>query len=140
MRAVRLPTVRLLAGVLAGATVFGVGGCGSDGPTADPELFCQRLDRLASNDPFDAFGDVATPDQVETAFAALRERAAELVEVAPERARSAADEYRAAVIAIDDLLRGAGYSSSVDPQAYQPLQLDYIEAAQRLERFLEAEC
>src|SRR3546814_6016541 len=54
----------------------------SDGDGADaagdPELFCDRLDRLVRNDPFLAFGERATNDEIAMAFDALVQRADEL--------------------------------------------------------------
>ena len=124
--------------LLVSSALAGCGGGGSD--DGDPARFCDRLDRLTRNDPFLAFGDQATPAEMQEAFAALRERADELVEVAPPDVRAASNDYRDAVRALDDLLAGAGYSTDVDPVAYGEQQVAYVEAAQRLERYLRAEC
>jgi hypothetical protein len=130
---------RLGALVLAAAVVVG---CSGDGPgDGDPARFCQRLDRLAGNDPFLAFGDSASPDDIEAAFTALIDRADALVAVAPPAARGAATDYAEAATALDSLLAGAAYvGSDVDAAAYGRQQAAYAEAAQRLERYLEAEC
>jgi hypothetical protein len=133
---------RLLAALLAGALVSGAGltGCGDDSGDGDPAAFCQRLDRLTENDPFQAFGDTATKTEMQEAFTALKARADELVEVAPAAAQAAATDYRDAVLGLDELLAGAGYGTDVDVRAYREQQTAYVEAAQRLERYLTAEC
>jgi hypothetical protein len=130
---------RLGALVLAAAALAG---CGDGGPgDGDPARFCERLDRLTGNDPFLAFGDTASPDDIEAAFSALIDRADALVEVAPPAARAAATDYAEAATELDSLLAGAAYSGSeVDAAAYGRQQGAYAEAARRLERYLEAEC
>src|SRR3546814_15665107 len=59
----------------------------SDGDGADaagdPELFCDRLDRLVRNDPFLAFGERATNDEIAMAFLALVQRTNDLSAVPP---------------------------------------------------------
>jgi hypothetical protein len=126
--------------LLAGAAVLGA--CGDDGDSAgDPALFCERLDRLTRNDPFLAFGETADAGDIEVAFGALVDRAGELLDVAPPEARAAARDYADAVEALDSLLAGAAYSpTEVDARAYRNEQVAYAEAAQRLERYLDAEC
>jgi hypothetical protein len=119
---------------------LGLSGCGDDGEDGDEAAFCEELDRLTENDPFLAFGDTATEAEMEEAFTALRERAEELAELAPEAARGAATDYRDAVVGLDDLLAEAGYGTDVDPVAYQSEQVRYVEAAQRLERYLDTDC
>lgn len=121
--------------------VTGLAACGGgDDDTADAATFCLRLERLAENDPFLAFGDTATPGEIRTAFTALRERSQELVEVAPPEARAAARDYRDAVQGLDDVLAEADYGTDVDARTYRDHQGDYVEASQRLERYLAAEC
>jgi len=130
----------LLIALLAGTAVLGA--CGDDGDsTGDPALFCERLDRLTRNDPFLAFGETADAGDIEVAFGALVARAGELLDVAPPEARAAARDYADAVEALDSLLAGAAYSpTDVDARAYRNEQVAYAEAAQRLERHLDAEC
>lgn len=117
-------------------------GCGDDGPgDGDAARFCERLDRLASNDPFAAFGDTASAQDIERAFAALVERADELLDVAPPDVRAAAGEYADAARALDAMLADAGYLPDVaDPGAYREQQTAYTEVAARLERYLEGQC
>lgn len=116
-------------------------GCGGDGGTVDAAAFCDRLDRLTQNDPFLAFGDTATPAEIEQAFGALVERAGELLEAAPDEARGAARDYAEAASALDSLMAGAGYDGAlVDARAYRAEQLTYSEAADRLLRYLDAQC
>lgn len=126
--------------VLAAAvTLAGCGGGGSD--DGDHAAFCDRLDRLTTNDPFAAFGDRATAADIEVAFEALVQRAQELVDVAPPEARAAADQYAEAAEALDGLLEDVGYDgAAVDARAYRGHQVAYGEAADRLERYLSAEC
>ena len=125
--------------ILAVALVLA--GCGDDGPGADPEAFCLRLDRLTGNDPFLAFGDTATPAEIEEGFAALVARADELAEVAPEEVRSAAETYAEAAAGMDELMADAGYDAAgLDARAYRDEQERYTEAADRLLRYLETEC
>jgi hypothetical protein len=130
-------TVAVVVGGLAVAAALVARG---EDPQPDQEVFCQRLDRLSSNDPFLAFGDRASPEEIQAGFAALRERAGELVEVAPDDVRNAARDYRQAVVALDDLLAAADYRSDVDPNEYRKQQLLYVEASQRLERYLTGVC
>jgi len=136
MRLVR-PLHLALAVVVGGAVL--ASGCGND-DDADPAAFCERLERLTENDPFAAFGDTASEAEMEAAFAALTERAEELVEVAPDDAEAAATDYRDAAVALDELLAGAGYGIDVDVREYREQQLAYTEAAQRLERYLTTGC
>ncbi|MGK2949024.1 MAG: hypothetical protein ACSLFP_10645 [Acidimicrobiales bacterium] len=125
------------------AVALGLAGCQDSGPgdDGDQAAFCQRLDRLTANDPFQAFGDVATGDQIEAAFAALTARADELVEVAPPEPRGAARDYAEAADELSELLDRAGYDPvEVDSRAYRDAQQTYVEAADRLLRYLDAEC
>jgi hypothetical protein len=127
----------LLAIVLA----VGVGACGDDGGGADPVAFCDRLDRLARNDPFDAFGAEAGAEEIRAGFTALRQRAVELVPLAPEAVRPTAHEYADAVTAMDSLMAGAGYDgAALDIEAYRIEQQRYAEASRLLLRHLDAEC
>jgi hypothetical protein len=126
--------------VVLGALVV-VGACGDDDSSADPAAFCAQLDRLATNDPFEAFGDRATPADIEVAFDALVDRSAELLEAAPEEARATARDFAESADALDDLLAGAAYDgSAVDARAYREEQARYITASERLERYLDNEC
>ena len=127
-----------LAAALAACGGGGSGGGDGDG---DQAAFCDRLDRLTRNDPFLVFGDAATADEIEVAFEALVERAAELLDVAPPEARAAARDYAESAEALDALLAAAGYDgAAVDARAYREQQVTYAEAAARLERYLTSEC
>jgi hypothetical protein len=127
--------------VVAAVAVAALLGCGDGGPTADPEAFCLRLDRLTTNDPFLAFGDTATPTEIEQGFEALVTRADELLEVAPEDVRPAARRYRDAAVAMDELMAEAGYDGArLDARAYREEEVTYTEAADLLIRYLEVEC
>src|SRR5688500_18688429 len=131
MRRLVVLALGVLLPVVATSAACGDGGRG-DG---DATRFCERLDRLTSNDPFLAFGDTASADDIETAFGALIDRADELVDVAPPAARAAASDYADAAKALDALLADAGYvGAEVEAVAYRHEQTDYAEAAQRLER------
>ena len=132
----RLITLLLLPAVALAA-------CGDDGPSEAEKAatFCTRLERLAENDPFAAFGDRATSSEIEEAFTALVARAVELLDTAPEEARAAARDYAEASEALDELMAGAAYDgAAVDQRAYRDEQTTYVAAAQRLERYLESEC
>jgi hypothetical protein len=128
--------------VPACALLAGSGACSdSGGGDGDQALFCERLDRLTRNDPFLAFGDTASADDIEVAFRALVERSEELVAVAPRDGRAAARDYAEAVDALDSILAGAAYDPLVvDAGEYVARQADYATAAQRLERYLDATC
>jgi hypothetical protein len=117
--------------------------CGDDGPS-DAEraaTFCERLERLTRNDPFAAFGDRATAEEVQAAFTALVARAEELLDGAPDEARAAARDYADAAEGLDSVLAGAAYDgTAVDQRAYREHQTAYVAAATRLERYLDSEC
>lgn len=135
--------MRTILAVLVAVSVAltGCGGDGAGGGDGDQAAFCQRLDRLTANDPFAAFGDVATGDQIEEAFRALTARAEELVEVAPPEPRGAARDYAEAADELAALLDEAGFDPvAVDTRAYRDAQQTYVEAADRLLRYLDAEC
>lgn len=137
--------MRRLSVLVAIAVLTGTGlvtGCGNGNcHKGNQAQFCERLDRLTRNDPFLAFGDAASADDIELAFDALTERADELVDLAPPEARGAARDYAGAAKVLDQLLADAGYvPAGVDTRAYQDQQVTYVEAAQRLERYLTAEC
>lgn len=126
---------------VAVAVLLALSACGDDGPSADPEVFCQRLDHLATNDPFLAFGAAASPEEIEQGFEALVLRADELVDVAPDEVRPAAQTYRDAAAAMDELMAAAGYAPTrLDARAYRDEEVAYTEAADRLLRHLETEC
>jgi hypothetical protein len=126
-------------GILA-ATLLLVA-CGGDADDADPALFCQRLDRLTQNDPFLAFGESATSAEIQEGFRALVARAEELVDVAPDDARSTARTFAESANAMADALREAGFDpSALDTRTYRDAQLTYAEASDRLLRYLESEC
>jgi hypothetical protein len=127
--------------ILTVTVLTGAAACGGGSGDGDQTLFCERLDRLTRNDPFHAFGDRASAADIEVAFGALVDRADELVDVAPPEARPAARDYADAAHALDSLLAGTGYEpTGVDTRAYRNEQVAYTEAAQRLERYLTAEC
>lgn len=134
--------MRRLAVLLAVIVLTGATGCGDGGSgDGDQVLFCERLDRLTRNDPFQAFGDRASAADIEVAFRALVARADELVEVAPPQVRAAARDYADAARALDSLLAGTAYEpTGVDSRAYRSEQVAYTEAASRLQRYLDAEC
>lgn len=134
--------MRRLAGLgVAALMVLGTACSAGHDDEGDQPLFCQRLDRLTRNDPFLGFGDVASADDIEVAFAALTRRADELVDVAPPEARAAARDYAEAAAGLDALLTQADYDpSQVDVRAYRNEQVSYAQAADRLERYLKAEC
>jgi hypothetical protein len=130
-------------GVLAVALVVVSGACigGGGDDDGDAATFCDRLDRLTRNDPFLAFGDQATADDIEAAFDALVDRAEDLVDVAPPEARAAARDYAESAAALDEVLADAGYDgAAADARAYRDHQVAYTDAANRLERYLDAEC
>ncbi|MDQ2650382.1 MAG: hypothetical protein M3Z03_12625 [Actinomycetota bacterium] len=115
---------------------------GDDGdPAPDPAAFCRSLERLADNDPFEAFGDRATEAEISAAFDALVQRADELLELAPDEPRGAARDLAETSRRLRDLLAEAGGNAAeVDGLAYSDAQARYDEAASRLERYLTAEC
>lgn len=115
--------------------------CGGGDDGGDVAAFCDRLDRLSSNDPFAALGSSATGAEVRIAFQALVERAGELVEVAPPEPRPAAERYEDTTVELESLLAGAGYDGArVDTAAYRQAQLDYADAADDLLRYFDRSC
>jgi len=137
--------MRRLAVILAVILVVIVvlAGCagGDDDADGDAAAFCDRLDRLTDNDPFLAFGDTATPDEIEQAYAALVERTEELLDVAPEEARAAARTYAESAAALDALMADAGYDgTAVDARAYRNEELAYADASNLLLRYLDTQC
>jgi hypothetical protein len=133
---VRRPRSLVVALVVAAAACGG----GGDGD-GDPAAFCDRLDRLTRNDPFLAFGDTATPGEIEQGFAALADRADELVDVAPPEARGATRDLADAVDDMASLMDAAGFDGeALDARAYRDAQVTYAEASDRLLRYLDAEC
>jgi len=139
--AMRRLAVRRLA-ALAAVALAALPACGGrQHASGDKALFCARLDRLTRNDPFLGFGDTASADDIEVAFGALVDRSDELVDVAPPEARPAARDYADAAKALNALLADASYlPKGVDTRAYRDEQIAYVEASQRLERYLRAEC
>lgn len=129
-------------GVAVAAVTFLLAACGGGGDDdVDTATFCDRLDRLTRNDPFGAFGDRATEADVEAAFEALVARAEELVEAAPPEARAAARDFEESAAALDEILAEVDYDGTkADPRAYREQQVAYIDASERLERYLTAEC
>ena len=128
---------------VVGASLLVVGACSGAGSSdsAKAKEFCTRLDRLSTNDPFRAFGDRATPKEIQVAFTALVARTKELVSVAPDELKPTARDYAKAAKALDSLMAGAAYDgSAVDARAYRDAQTDYIAAANLLERYLDTDC
>jgi hypothetical protein len=124
-----------------GLIVLATTGGGDDEPSADRGAFCERLDRLTSNDPFAAFGERATAAEIAQAFDALVARTEELVDLAPDDVRGAARDAADSATRLRDLLAAAdGDASEVDPLAYRAAQDRYTEAGDRLERYLTSEC
>lgn len=142
MGSVGSAVVRRLAVLFSVTVLIGAAACGDDGSgDGDQALFCERLDRLTRNDPFQGFGERASAADIEVAFGALVARADELVEVAPPEVRPAARDYAEAAHALDSLLAGTAYEpTGVDTRTYRNEQVAYTEAAQRLQRYLTAEC
>jgi hypothetical protein len=135
----------LLAGaaiaLLGAVAVVALRAGGDDGPKPDQAAFCQRLDRLTSNDPFAAFGDRATEAEIAQAFDALVARTDELVDLAPDEARGAARDAAEGARRLRDLLAEAGGDAdAVDALAYRDAQDRYTAAGDRLERYLSASC
>ena len=135
--------MRRLAVILAVilVVILVLAGCAGGDADGDAAAFCDRLDRLTENDPFLAFGDTATPDEIEQAYAALVERAEELLDVAPEEARAAARTYADSAAALDALMADAGYDgTAVDARAYRNEELAYADASNLLLRYLDTQC
>jgi hypothetical protein len=126
---------------IAGVALLVNAGGGDDDPAPDPVAFCRSLERLADNDPFEAFGDRATEAEIAAAFDALVARADELLDLAPDEPRGAARDLAETSRRLRDLLADAGGDpAEVDGLAYSDAQARYDEAAGRLERHLTAEC
>ena len=124
----------------AAGLLLAVVGC-SSGSSADPKLFCARLERLTQNDPFTKFGDAATTAEMRAAFDALHVSARALAHVAPDEGRRAATDYADAVDRMRSLMAGAAFDGSqVDLSRYRDAELDYYVASGRLERYLHSSC
>jgi hypothetical protein len=128
---------------VVGAALLLVTACSSGGPTQKTQarVFCSRLERLSTNDPFRAFGDRATAKEIEAAFTALVARSKELADAAPDEVRPTARDYAKAARTLDSLMAGAAYNgAAVDARAYRAAQNDYTAAAASLENYLSASC
>jgi hypothetical protein len=111
--------------------------CGDDGST-DATAFCAHLERLTQNDPCAAFGPRATDAEIEQAFQALVARAQELAALAPAEERPTARDYADAAVGLDRIMAAAGYDGArLDTRAYRDEQVQYADAAARLERYLD---
>lgn len=131
----------MLRRALAGFALIMAAACSSGGEDAAAQTFCERLDRLTTNDPFRSLGDTATPDEMEVAFHALVERGRELVDAAPPEAKGSARDFAEASEEMDELMADAGYDGAdLDQRAYRDAQLRYADASRRLLAHLDASC
>jgi hypothetical protein len=122
-------------GLLVALVVMAIiGGC-SDGDGGDDiDLFCERINDLIDDDPFERLPDEATAGDLRRAFDALGAGADGVAEVAPDELRALARQYARATAALDDLLAGAGYrGDEVDPLEYRQAARAHAQAASSLE-------
>jgi hypothetical protein len=129
---------------LRGFAVFAVAlltaaGCSSD-DGGDLRAFCAGVERLRDSDPF-ADLEVASPAEMRAAFEELQAGAARIRDEAPSEAAVPADRYHAAVDALVDQLRGAGFDPRrLDSLGYGRATSDYGEAADSLDGTADSLC
>lgn len=122
------------------ATVAALAGCSDDGSAGDRQAFCEAVESLAADDPF-ADLEVASPREMRSAFAELRDGADAIEDSAPPEASVPASDYLAAVDELMDQLSGAGYDPrSLDPLEYGRAVEDYTEAATSVTNAANATC
>ena len=128
----------MLAGLaLVGASVLG--GCSED-DGGDRRAFCAGIEELRADDPF-ADLQVASPQEMRSAFDDLHEAVQRIAAVAPPEADTQADRYQDALEEVIDHLRGAGYDPrELDTLAYGRATAAYGEAATSLDNTAEALC
>lgn len=131
--------LRVLGAVAAVLTAGLLGGC-DDGTERSVEAYCEAVERLAADDPFEELA-VASPEEMESAFEQLRAGAERIATSAPGEQRTSAEDYAAGVEALVDQLRAAGFDPRrVDPLAYRAATDDYTDAAGAVTRAADAVC
>ncbi len=113
--------------------------CGGGG-SGDVDTFCASVRDLRTQDPFADLA-VASPEEMRDAFDELSTAADRVAEVAPDSADAQASAYRAAVRALVDQLRGAGFDPrAVDALRYRQAVGDYTDAAVSLDNTATSVC
>lgn len=125
---------------LAGALLVAAAACTDDGPERDLAGFCAAVEDLAENDPFTDL-QVASPEEMRTAFDQLREGVDAIAARAPDDLRARTEEYRDTVDVLIDQLRGAGFDPrNLDTLAYRSAADDYEAAAVSVENAAASAC
>lgn len=133
--------MRWLAAALAVVAVVTVG-CGDDDGDDQQSVgaFCDAVDQLRADAPF-AELEVASPEEMRTAFVELQEGVERIAEAAPEEHAASAERYRDSVDALIDQLRGAGFDPrELDTLAYRSATDEYEAAATSVDNAADHAC
>lgn len=104
------------------------------------QAFCAAVESLEENDPF-AELDIASPEEMRTAFDELSDGVSRIAQAAPDEARRQARAYEESVEEVVDQLRGAGFDPrNVDSLDYQQAVTEYDEAAASVENAAGSLC
>lgn len=113
--------------------------CG-DEDGGDLVAFCEAVDDLRSDDPFEELG-IATPAEMRDAFAELADGVDRIADAAPPDARPQALRYAGAVGSLRDELAGAAYDMTrVDGLDYGQAVASYTESAVSVDNAADALC
>ena len=130
---------RSAAAAALALAALGVACCGDD-DGGDLASFCDAVHTLADDDPF-ADLDVASPAEMSTAFARLRDGVAEIASTAPADLEGRADRYLDTVDDLIDQLQGAAFDPrDLDSLAYRTAAADYETAAVSIENAADDAC
>ncbi len=131
----RFPGAVAVALVLAAST----GAC-TDGSSGDVASFCAAVQSLADDDPF-AELEIASPQEMRTAFDRLRDGVADIADAAPDDLDGRSGRYLESVDELIDQLRGAGFDPrDLDTLDYRSATSEYEEAAVSIENAAADAC
>ncbi|MCO8126998.1 hypothetical protein NHL50_07240 [Acidimicrobiia bacterium EGI L10123] len=115
-------------------------GCGDDSGDGDVAAFCEAVEDLRDDDPFEEL-QVASPGEMRDAFADLAVGVDRIADAAPDEVRNQAQRYADAVEDLRDELAGAGYDlTRVDQLDYGQAVASYTEAAVSVDNAADALC
>ena len=99
----------------------------------DRDEFCRRFNQIVLESPFEQL-TVASPAEMEQAWAGFVDNAHELVSAAPDDARPTAEAWGRAVDKLQAIQTAAEYDARrIDPGAYQAAVEDYLALSRRVE-------